>query len=594
MKLLNPICDISLFVYFCLLFLSCTIGSRSGITDFPEPEDPDGVPEGAWNGIDPGLHAGIGSIDIRYRRSVPPEYVISREWEGTGWRGERINLQLVLWAAENIPDIKISSSDLTGSKENRIDSSAVRIHLVRYVITDEFLGGYGYRDHDTIPAHLVADPFENTNVYNLPAKTCRPVWITIDIPPDAVPDNYKGAIRIKNRSRQLEEFTLNLKVQDKVLPPPSEWTYHLDLWLNPFAIARYHKLDLWSNEFWEQLKPYARMLANAGQKCITAIIIDDPWKSLPVYDGYKSMVKRMKKSNGDWEFDYSIFDQYVGFMQECGITEQINCYTMATWGDEYRYFDEDSSKYVLIRTSPGSNKYESFWKPFLIDFSSHLREKGWLEKTCIAMDERSPKQVKVILELIEKYASDIKVAMSINRINSEVKSIYDLSSIAYNPLDKELIRHRLENKLPTTFYTCVAPPEDPNNFTFSPPADAAWLGWYAAAYGYSGFLRYAFCSWTKDPLMDSRYVTWPAGDTYQIYPGPRSSIRFERLREGIQDYEKIRILRKEFSGKQRKSVKLTELNNYLQNFTLDTLRTTTSDYWVNNGNKLLERLSEQN
>jgi hypothetical protein len=28
-----------------------------------------------------------------------------------------------------------------------------------------------------------------------------------------------------------------------------------------------------------------------------------------------------------------------------------------------------------------------------------------------------------------------------------------------------------------------------------------------------------------------------------IYPGPRSSIRFERLREGIQDYEKIRILR---------------------------------------------------
>ena len=27
-----------------------------------------------------------------------------------------------------------------------------------------------------------------------------------------------------------------------------------------------------------------------------------------------------------------------------------------------------------------------------------------------------------------------------------------------------------------------------------------------------------------------------------IYPGPRSSIRFERLREGIQDYEKIHIL----------------------------------------------------
>ncbi|HEY5368179.1 MAG TPA: DUF4091 domain-containing protein [Hanamia sp.] len=36
---------------------------------------------------------------------------------------------------------------------------------------------------------------------------------------------------------------------------------------------------------------------------------------------------------------------------------------------------------------------------------------------------------------------------------------------------------------------------------------------------------------------------WPSGDTYFVYPGGRSSIRFERLREGIQDYEKFKILR---------------------------------------------------
>ena len=48
-----------------------------------------------------------------------------------------------------------------------------------------------------------------------------------------------------------------------------------------------------------------------------------------------------------------------------------------------------------------------------------------------------------------------------------------------------------------------------------------------------------------EPLRDSRFRTWPAGDTYVVYPGGRSSIRFERLREGIQDAEKIRILRAE-------------------------------------------------
>ena len=34
-----------------------------------------------------------------------------------------------------------------------------------------------------------------------------------------------------------------------------------------------------------------------------------------------------------------------------------------------------------------------------------------------------------------------------------------------------------------------------------------------------------------------------------VYPDNRSSIRFETLREGIQDAEKIRVLREEFIAK---------------------------------------------
>ena len=67
------------------------------------------------------------------------------------------------------------------------------------------------------------------------------------------------------------------------------------------------------------------------------------------------------------------------------------------------------------------------------------------------------------------------------------------------------------------------------------------MGWYAMAAGYNGALRWAFNSWVKNPLVDSRFRTWPAGDTYIAYPQARSSIRYERLLEGIQDYEKYRL-----------------------------------------------------
>lgn len=44
-----------------------------------------------------------------------------------------------------------------------------------------------------------------------------------------------------------------------------------------------------------------------------------------------------------------------------------------------------------------------------------------------------------------------------------------------------------------------------------------------------------------------------AGDTYMIYPEARTCIRFERLIEGIQAYEKIRILKEEFEQKGNQS-----------------------------------------
>jgi hypothetical protein len=52
-----------------------------------------------------------------------------------------------------------------------------------------------------------------------------------------------------------------------------------------------------------------------------------------------------------------------------------------------------------------------------------------------------------------------------------------------------------------------------------------------------------------------------------VYPGPRSSIRLERLREGIQDFEKIRILREQWksegpAGQQKRA----EFEELLKNF----------------------------
>ena len=106
---------------------------------------------------------------------------------------------------------------------------------------------------------------------------------------------------------------------------------------------------------------------------------------------------------------------------------------------------------------------------------------------------------------------------------------------------------------------------------FSTPAEGTFISWYAASYGYDGFLRWAYDAWPTDPTRDARHVVWPAGDCFLVYPGGKSSIRFERLREGIADFEKIRILRKMGATSNDKKVKksLDDFVKYLSTLSLE-------------------------
>lgn len=550
-------------------------------TGFDEPANPLSAEPEAWKDVEPGFHVAFGSIDERYQHHLPPPHAPFSGWEETAWKGERKNLQIMLWSNETVENIEIIPFSLEGQGGEVIPAGNMGIYPVRYVLTDVFLKGCGRRDKDTIPSSLAADMLENNQMFNLKAQTLRPVWITIDVPSNISAGEYTGEVKITRWGGPSRKLSLTLNVLDLTLPSPDQWGFHLDLWQNPFAVARLHKVELWSPEHMKVLTPYMKMLAAAGQKCITASILYKPWGG-QTYDHFESMIEWTHLGNNQWEYDYSVFDQWIQLAMDAGINSQINCYSMVPWGNKVRYFDKDSSDYVTVEVNPGSEAYAAVWEPFLVQFRDHLKQKGWLEKTTIAMDERGLTEMQNMIALLKRVAPEIQIALAGNYHEEISADIRDLCVFHVPELDKALIQKRKENGLITTFYTMCAKPEHPNNFTFSPPAEQAILGWYAAAQGYDGFLRWAYNSWVEDPFMDSRFRTWPAGDTYQIYPGPRSSIRFERLREGIQDYEKIRIVRSMLTSKGDNSG-LQKLDDALSVFTHENFTQPRAASWLNQG-----------
>jgi hypothetical protein len=241
---------------------------------------------------------------------------------------------------------------------------------------------------------------------------------------------------------------------------------------------------------------------------------------------------------------------------------------MIPWSNSFRYFDENSADYRYVHAEAGSDEYKAHWQPFLKDFVRHLKQKGWLEKTCIAMDERELEAMRQTIAFLKSAAPELRVALAGSYYDSLQSDIHDYCLYIDQAADERVVSDRVRRGHPTTFYVCCAPPR-PNVHTFSPPAEAQWMGWHAAAKGYNGFLFWAYNAWTQDPLYDTRFVTWPAGDCFLVYPGARSSIRFERLRDGIEDFEKIRILRGLASNKSAKAKFLAELDAVLSQCTYE-------------------------
>lgn len=537
------------------------------------------------------IHGSFINIDTISRGPDIPMYSENLYWEGFAWRGERISSQLLFWSPEELKDVSIYVSDLLGPDHRVIPSEYLDLFQIQYVMSDEFADGCDKTGIIPYDSTLVADvlsPIESS--LHIDANTPGLLWYSANIPHNTLPGIYKGNIAI-GREKGGVKFELKIHVMPPELPPPNQWAFHLDLWQNPYAEARYWEVEPWTSEHFDLMRPTLEMLADAGQKCVTTTITDLPWGG-QTFDPYQSMITKTRRTDGSWDYDYKIFDAWVEFAMECGISEQINCYSMVSWSQKYSYFDEFSGKDTSVQCHPGSREYNEIWEPFLIDFQQHLNEKGWSDITTISMDERSLEDLKEVLQLVRKVSPGLKIAFAGHYHPELDDELYDLSVASQHVIPVEALAHRRDSGFKSTFYVCCVE-ERPNTFSFSNPAEATYLSWYAAFRQFDGMLRWSYNSWTPDPFNDSRFRRFPAGDTYIVYPGGTSSVRFERLREGIQDYEKIKILRNTLSqeNSEQAKEKLLLLDDLLATYTLENLQVFEASELIHQGKTFINKLS---
>lgn len=472
--------------------------------------------------------------------------------------------QLAVVSRNGIAGLRAEVSDFARDDGRTLPSAVVRTRFVGYVPVERSLwetregrmvadpsldavSGSGNPD-------VIADPLFEADAVDVPQYRVQPVWFSVSPPADTQPGRYEGEIVLAGENVEARSYSVTLDVPDVTVPDPAAYEFHLDVWLNPDAVAVEHGVDRWSEAHWNLLGEYFDDLASAGQRSITAPIVHQPWqrewlggeRRSQTDVGYSSLIEW--RHDGEWHFEYGRFDRFVETALAHGVGPEICAHSPLVFRSPQRitYYEGDDDSLTVERVEAGGERWREVWSPFLEDFSSHLAERGWLDRTYLAFDERPPELLEPALDVVESAAPEfsdrIHVAGSI-----DVEPYADDLSLIHDdlPIDRGTLRDRRRAGKRTTFYACVHPAH-PNTFTASPLQESRMLPWIAANQGLDGFLRWAYNSWPRRPL-ENPVFRFTQGDEYLVYPGengPVASLRWEQLREGIEEYELVSELRR--------------------------------------------------
>ncbi|MBM3214170.1 DUF4091 domain-containing protein [Candidatus Poribacteria bacterium] len=489
------------------------------------------------------------------RRDVPT--AVAEAATISAARHEYESFQIVIRPKRHLRRLRVTASGLKSSGSAEIASRHVSVARVLYVPVTKPTDNTGSVGAWPDPIASIQEPFDLTAGVNVP------IWVTVYIPSDATPGDYSGAISLDAEDWS-SEVPYRLHVWDFALP--RETHVQTAFGFSPGVVRRYHRLDT-DEELRTVVDRYYRSFS------AHRISPYDPTSLDPIEVRLDESV-----TPSQIRVDFTRFDAAASrYFDEFGFNS-LRLPLRGVGGGTFHSHHAGE----FFGHAQGSPEYNRLFRQYAQQIETHLEEKGWLDKAYIYwFDEPEPKDfdfVKAGMENIRQAAP--KLNRMLTEEPSEALHGYVELWCAMTPdFDPELAEPRREKGERFWWYICTAPKAPyVTLFTDHPATELrVWL-WQTWKYGVDGILVWQSNYWTsdlafpdgiQDPYADPMsYQTgygrepghvghWGNGDGRFIYPppetvgtsprksldGPASSIRWEMLREGIEDYEYLWLLR---------------------------------------------------
>jgi len=452
-------------------------------------------------------------------------------------RNEFESMQVVLeapWRAVTIKEIVLS--ELKGPGGATIPAAALKWERVEYIETTVTPPYFAERGLGSYP-----DPLLPAGEFTINKLSRGPVWITLKTPKDCPAGVYTGTVSIVPGGLRSAGVPPAAGAGETPALRPTTIPISLTVW--DFALSD---------------QTHLRTLTWFGGGLVREIYGND-WS--PEGEKRHAAVCR--------DYESFLLEHRLGPGGECASTVfkgKDGKYNFAPVDRTLERLLSQGMNAFIMGTAPNlrRQKLTEYSAQFVKDFSEmtkaygdHLREKGWADMAYVYVYDEAPRsawpEVKKIDKAIKAAAPEARILQCLNEPEGvrELTGYADVFDVYVAQYHKAGVAASQKKGAEVWLAICCYPMDHPNFFIEYPLLDERVTPWICWKYKANGFEYWSANAWgVNASKKGDRWpkVPWVAnsfgrynGDGYLMYPGeggkPWSSIRFEALRDGFEDYE---------------------------------------------------------
>lgn len=453
-----------------------------------------------------------------------------------GIRGEIISGQFVISAKKSLTGVTVELSDLRSQSGNGLPQASVVWNFVGSVpvsknTPNQPVSALTRTAPAKFPEYLMSE-----RQLDVKEKTWKSVWLTITLPEKAAPGTYSGKVTVKS-GQESQSLPVTVKVYPLTIPAQR----HLKIveWYSTGWFKSYYGIqEEYSPEWFAMLKNYADNFVAHRQNTFRC-----PMEAIEISVSDK----------GEFSFDFTNFDKIAMVFWNTGKmdlmeTGEVGVFGPGSWAstqinlEDYRVKKTSAGEMV---TMPGKDVLPYF----LPAIESHLREKGWLNKTVFGIKDEPSIHNSVSFKEVSAYVH--KYAPDLIRFNAlESTNVIQELEIAVPKLDHfsnwyDTYRKWQQKGHELWYYTVGIYQGSlfPNKTIDVPLIDTRIMHWLNYKYDATGYLHWGWNQWGREKPFEDPGMH--IGDAWHVYPakdGVLNGLRWEEMRNGIQDYEYLWML----------------------------------------------------